>query len=151
MVDVRARATVYTLGTGNNDVIALSWDSKRSTLYAATECEYQDRMGGHFDYRRATIPKRYRFSGTGEEEEGDTDNGKGKGKAGAQVEDEAGVNEDWEDDEDEEEDDDDEEDWDDEEGEYDDEGPCWPERAYQSEDYYGYAFDSGTARLCAFL
>lgn len=35
----------------------MAWDSSRSTLYAATECNYIDRMGNNFDYRRAKIPK----------------------------------------------------------------------------------------------
>lgn len=34
--DIRARALVYELSTGNNAVHSLAWDSGRTTLYAAT-------------------------------------------------------------------------------------------------------------------
>ena len=34
--DIRARAAVYELATGNNAVRALSWDAKRSALYATS-------------------------------------------------------------------------------------------------------------------
>ncbi|QRV83116.1 hypothetical protein RhiJN_11132 [Ceratobasidium sp. AG-Ba] len=49
--DVRARAPVYELSTGNNQVQSLAWDSTRNFLYAATECSYMDRMGYRHDYR----------------------------------------------------------------------------------------------------
>ncbi len=55
--DIRARAMVYELATGNNAVRALSWDAKRNALYAAAECDYMDRNGYHHGYRRARIPK----------------------------------------------------------------------------------------------
>ncbi|CAE6430443.1 unnamed protein product [Rhizoctonia solani] len=55
--DIRARTPVYELATGNNAVKSLAWDSKRSCLYAATECAYMDRMGYHHDYRPGNIPK----------------------------------------------------------------------------------------------
>ncbi|EMD33927.1 hypothetical protein CERSUDRAFT_159231 [Gelatoporia subvermispora B] len=54
--DVRARAVVYELATGNNSVESLAWDSRRSALWATTRCEYYD-GGRHFDYRKARIPK----------------------------------------------------------------------------------------------
>ena len=57
MWDIRARTAVYELATGNNAVVALAWDSARTSLYAATECRYVDRMGSHHDYRKAEIPK----------------------------------------------------------------------------------------------
>jgi hypothetical protein len=57
MWDVRARAPVYELATGNNRVESLLWDSERSCLYAATECLWMDRMGYRHDYRTAKIPK----------------------------------------------------------------------------------------------
>ena len=55
--DIRAKAVVYELGTGNNRVCALNWDAKRSALYAATECDYMDRNGYTHDYRHARIPR----------------------------------------------------------------------------------------------
>ncbi|KAI0661809.1 hypothetical protein C8Q70DRAFT_1052118 [Cubamyces menziesii] len=56
MWDVRARSLVYELATGNNAVRALCWDAKRTTLYAATECDYMDRLGFTHGYRAAHIP-----------------------------------------------------------------------------------------------
>ncbi|KAG5636223.1 hypothetical protein H0H81_008730 [Sphagnurus paluster] len=56
--DVRARATIYELSTGNTDVISLAWDAQQDTLYAATECPYMDTYGGWRGYyRRAKVPK----------------------------------------------------------------------------------------------
>ncbi|KDN48395.1 hypothetical protein RSAG8_02987, partial [Rhizoctonia solani AG-8 WAC10335] len=55
--DVRARACVYELATGNNAVQSLAWDSQNNCLYAATECAYMDRLGYHHDYRYAKVPK----------------------------------------------------------------------------------------------
>ncbi|CAE7182037.1 unnamed protein product [Rhizoctonia solani] len=55
--DVRARACVYELATGNNAVQSLAWDAKNNCLYAATECEHMDRLGYNYDYRYAKIPK----------------------------------------------------------------------------------------------
>ncbi|CUA74740.1 hypothetical protein RSOLAG22IIIB_11457 [Rhizoctonia solani] len=54
--DVRARACVYELATGNNAVQSLAWDAQNNCLYAATECEYVDRLGYNHDYRYAKIP-----------------------------------------------------------------------------------------------
>lgn len=75
MWDVRARCVVYELATGNNDVSALAWDSGRSTLWAATECLYIDRMGYNHDYRRAKAPGHLswgdRHEGDGDDEEED--------------------------------------------------------------------------------
>ncbi|KAI0057359.1 hypothetical protein BV25DRAFT_1831186 [Artomyces pyxidatus] len=51
--DVRAKAPVYELSTGNNIVHALTWDAPRQTLYAATECSYMDRLGYYHGYRSA--------------------------------------------------------------------------------------------------
>lgn len=65
MWDVRAKSMIYELGTGNNMVNALAWDSSRNSLYAATACSYMDRMGYHHGYRRAKMPNA--------PEEGDTD------------------------------------------------------------------------------
>ncbi|OSC97741.1 hypothetical protein PYCCODRAFT_1447858 [Trametes coccinea BRFM310] len=55
--DIRARAIVYELATGNNGVEALAWDGVRNTLYAATECSGMDRLGYTHDYRPAKIPR----------------------------------------------------------------------------------------------
>ncbi|KAG8719131.1 hypothetical protein FRC09_011578 [Ceratobasidium sp. 395] len=49
--DVRARACVYELATGNNRPNTLAWDPNRNCLYAATECRYQDRIGYRHEYR----------------------------------------------------------------------------------------------------
>ncbi|KAG6842763.1 hypothetical protein H0H93_003569, partial [Arthromyces matolae] len=55
--DIRAKTTVYELSTGNTNVTSLAWDDKHNTLYAAAECDYVDRNGFFYDYRRAKIPK----------------------------------------------------------------------------------------------
>lgn len=39
MWDVRARSLVYELGTGNNAVDSLAWDSARNCPYAARHCD----------------------------------------------------------------------------------------------------------------
>ncbi|CAE6519833.1 unnamed protein product [Rhizoctonia solani] len=59
--DVRARACVYELATGNNAVQSVAWDGQNNCLYAATECRYMDRLGYHHDYRYAKIPNNQRF------------------------------------------------------------------------------------------
>ena len=71
--DVRARAMVYELATGNNAVRALSWDEKRNALYAATECDYMDRLGYYHGYRRARIPKWARLDPAGTDDDGEED------------------------------------------------------------------------------
>jgi len=68
MWDIRARTAVYELATGNNAVVALAWDSARTSLYAATECRYVDRMGSHHDYRKAEIPKSRKTLSGGEDD-----------------------------------------------------------------------------------
>ncbi|KAH9859104.1 hypothetical protein C2E23DRAFT_34630 [Lenzites betulinus] len=55
--DIRARALVYELSTGNTAVHTLTWDDRRATLYAGTECDYMDRNGSNYDYRSARIPR----------------------------------------------------------------------------------------------
>jgi WD40 repeat protein len=55
--DVRAQKMVYELSTGNNAVIGMTWDAPRSALYVATSCDYMDRNGETFDYRRAKVPR----------------------------------------------------------------------------------------------
>jgi len=125
MWDPRARAMVYELATGNNGVASLAWDAPRSTLYAATECNYMDRMGNHYDYRPAKIPgsrrgippeKKSKMVGEGDD----------------------GDDEEWED-----EDEDEDEDYDGDE--------FWPSKASHKETHFGYAFDSGEHRLCEFV
>ena len=49
--DIRARKCVYELSTGNTAVQGIAWSPETSTLYAATECVYQDWIGCHYDYR----------------------------------------------------------------------------------------------------
>lgn len=55
--DIRAKASLYELATGNNAVVSMAWDPKKNSLYAATECHYVDRLGYHHDYRPAKLPK----------------------------------------------------------------------------------------------
>ena len=55
--DLRARAVVYDLSTGNNCVQAMAWDSKRSTLYAATDRDFHDYLSSRPLYRHARIPQ----------------------------------------------------------------------------------------------
>ncbi|KAF8071505.1 hypothetical protein FPV67DRAFT_876444 [Lyophyllum atratum] len=62
MWDIRAKATVYELSTGNNAVVSLAWDARHNALYAATECRYMDRMGNWNGYRRAKVPKDQRYT-----------------------------------------------------------------------------------------
>jgi hypothetical protein len=62
MWDVRARTIVYELATGNNSVNAMAWDPVRNCLYAATECNYVDRLGRHYDYRTMKMPMMWRCS-----------------------------------------------------------------------------------------
>ncbi|KAG8708519.1 hypothetical protein FRC08_018857 [Ceratobasidium sp. 394] len=51
--DVRARTPVYEIATGNNRVQSLAWEPNRHCLYAATECDYQDRHGYRHEYRHS--------------------------------------------------------------------------------------------------
>ncbi|KAJ7738177.1 WD40 repeat-like protein [Mycena metata] len=60
---VRARKMVYELSTGNNVVSGMTWDEPRSILYVSTVCEYIDRQGENFDYRRAKVPKEQKVRG----------------------------------------------------------------------------------------
>ncbi|KAL4245926.1 hypothetical protein ABKN59_010008 [Abortiporus biennis] len=57
VLDIHARKLVYDLSTGNTEVNALVWDSKRSTLHAATECNFLANNGATHGYRDAEIPK----------------------------------------------------------------------------------------------
>lgn len=129
--DVRARALVYELATGNTAVRTLTWDERHATLYAGTENEYMDRHGNTYDYRGARIapwayqtPLEPRVRGKGGEDDEMDD------------EDEEGEEEDSDDD------------WDEHE-------QCWPKRATHDEKAFGYAYDAGEHvfreyLLCAF-
>jgi hypothetical protein len=66
---VRAAKSVYELSTGNSQVTSMAWDSKRSVLYASTDCDYMDRNGNTTGYRKATVPK----SGDDNDEDEDDD------------------------------------------------------------------------------
>ncbi|PIL35384.1 hypothetical protein GSI_02110 [Ganoderma sinense ZZ0214-1] len=116
--DVRARAVVYELGTGNNRVCALNWDAKRSALYATTECDYMDRNGYTHDYRHARIPRWARLDPEDRADDRDAD---------------------MEDEDDEYDQDDDEYDSLDD----DDDEHNWPKSAYHNESFFGYAYDAG--------
>ncbi|KAI0309299.1 hypothetical protein OF83DRAFT_1158930 [Amylostereum chailletii] len=62
--DARARASIYELSTGNNEVGALLWDAERQTLYASTESPH-NRNGRNAGYRRAKFPRNNPHSGCG--------------------------------------------------------------------------------------
>ncbi|KAJ6537232.1 hypothetical protein DFH09DRAFT_1249770 [Mycena vulgaris] len=69
--DVRARKMVYELSTGNNAVTGMTWDAPRSALFVSTRCDYLDRNGEVFDYRRAKLPRilwRLESVGSGEDD-----------------------------------------------------------------------------------
>nr|GAT43236.1 WD40 repeat-containing protein [Mycena chlorophos] len=53
--DVRNRAPLFELATGNNSVADLAWDAANQTLLAVTECDNMDRHGSVHDYRWAHI------------------------------------------------------------------------------------------------
>ncbi|TFY79573.1 hypothetical protein EWM64_g4440 [Hericium alpestre] len=68
--DVRGRVPLYQLSTGNNEVSDLAWDASLQTLFAATECQYMDRMGSYHDYR----PAKFRdFEKPRDDNDGDED------------------------------------------------------------------------------
>ncbi|KAI0058823.1 hypothetical protein BV25DRAFT_1993944 [Artomyces pyxidatus] len=128
--DVRAKAPLYELSTGNNyGVNALAWDGQRNALYAGTECSYIDRMGRTFGYCRGEFPKPKR--GT---------------KRARPTDDEDEEMEDQADDSDEEEegedDEDDEDDYDPDSGDGN-----WPDRAFHDESSFGFPLDSADHRV----
>ncbi|KAI0368806.1 hypothetical protein BV20DRAFT_998200 [Pilatotrama ljubarskyi] len=55
--DVRGKAVVHELSTGNNAVVGMAWDPRRAALFVATESRRVNRMGEHKGYRRARIPR----------------------------------------------------------------------------------------------
>ncbi|KAJ7056197.1 WD40 repeat-like protein [Mycena amicta] len=116
--DVRNRAPLYELATGNNSVSDLAWDAPRQTLLAVTECDSMDRNGTVHDYRWARIRKHGQEWLRTDGEENDDENM--------------------------EEDDSDEdsqgsEDYDEEYG--------WPNDAWHNEKSFGVAFDAGDHRI----
>lgn len=121
MWDIRARRTVYELATGNNAVASMAWDKHRSTLWAATECEYMDRNGTRHEYRKARIRRDGTENLNNADAEGFSDGGS-----------------------DEDSDEEEEEGYLDE----DEHDCCWPNHAYHGEDYFGYTFDAGDHRIC---
>lgn len=112
-----SRSCIYELSTGNNIVTSLAWDAPRSTLYAATECSYMDRLGYHHDYRAVRRPRSPKEPKQGNHMDVDDED------------------EDEYDDEDEYEED------------YDPEDQYWPKNAFHDEKYFGYLLDSGDHRL----
>jgi hypothetical protein len=121
----------YELSTGNNSVENLAWDPTRNALYATTECKYIDRMGNHHGYRKAKVRKVPKSKSKPKGEEDDE----------IVVEEEGADNGEWVDEDEDEDGDGDEDDQDDGENN-------WPERAYHSEDYFGYMFDAADHRVC---
>ncbi|CAE6469282.1 unnamed protein product [Rhizoctonia solani] len=73
--DIRARACVYELSTGNNAVESLAWDVRNNCLYAATQCDNMNSFGSTDNYRYAEIPKRPRSSQDDEADEDSDDDG----------------------------------------------------------------------------
>ncbi|CAE6377256.1 unnamed protein product [Rhizoctonia solani] len=55
--DVRARACIYELATGNNRIGSLSWDAAGNSLFAYTSCDYKNKSRS-YQYRQADIPRR---------------------------------------------------------------------------------------------
>ncbi|KAI0072967.1 hypothetical protein K474DRAFT_1678259 [Panus rudis PR-1116 ss-1] len=134
--DIRAKKVVYDLSTGNNAVEVLAWDSKRSTLYAATECMYVDRLGGFHGYRHARKPNFQEVCDNSSE-------------SGSEAGDElpSGIDRPEPDDDEDMASDDDEEDEEEIEDDWDDEDQNWPKDAYHGENYYGKMYDAASHTL----
>ncbi|KAJ6561272.1 hypothetical protein B0H10DRAFT_2117892 [Mycena sp. CBHHK59/15] len=116
--DIRARKMVYELSTGNNEVTGMTWDAERSALYVSTTCDYVDRNGEAYGYRRAKIPRSQdpfwaHYGGAIEHDEDES------------------RSDDSESDED----------------DYADDDPCWPKDAAHAENYFGHVFDCGDHRI----
>lgn len=101
---------------------SLAWDAPRTTLYAATECSYMDRLGYHHDYRAVRRPRSPKSArqGAGMDVDGDDGDGEDSGEG-----------------------DDDSE----YETDYDPEDQYWPKNAFHNEKSFGYLLDSGDHRL----
>ncbi|KAJ7433995.1 hypothetical protein FB451DRAFT_1380096 [Mycena latifolia] len=127
--DVRARKLMHELSTGNNAVNGMVWDAPRSALYVSTGCDYIDRNGENFDYRRAKVPKDWwrwdsRFGGGEDRLGGGVDNtAMDNGSNGESDEDEVDSDSD------------------------DEDAPNWPENAAYAENHFGRVFDAWNHRL----
>ncbi|RPD68430.1 hypothetical protein L226DRAFT_576401 [Lentinus tigrinus ALCF2SS1-7] len=166
--DIRARACVYELSTGNNAVSHLLWDDRRTTLIASTDRDGAFTMGPK-KYRQAKIPRWATWKAAREEAEayqkaqaavqapgdsttaddqshgpGNEDNTSGgdeKDGPDAQSDDDVAAEE--EENEDEDEDEENPDDIDEEESRY----RKWPTSAYHNERFYGYAYNAGQSVL----
>ncbi|KIJ66737.1 hypothetical protein HYDPIDRAFT_26162 [Hydnomerulius pinastri MD-312] len=145
--DVRARAVVYELATGNNAVISMVWDDTRNALYAATECEYLTSYMSHEsynkDYRRATIPK-WQTEKVPTILKSSTREAGPSGVNRDAAEDPTGDDTDWVDEDDSYDGEEDEDDF-----EYGG-GRRWPKQAEHAEDYFGHTFDASQHRVYRF-
>ena len=127
--DIRGKKMVYELATGNNIVNSMIWDAKRSTLYAATECDNIDRLGRTYNYRpfhRPTYPEEGKICGTPASR---PQRARRRNKT-------IYYDEDADPDRDE---DDYDASW------------YWPERAWHEEDYFGIALDAGSHAICKLI
>jgi hypothetical protein len=113
----------YELSTGNNSVENLAWDPTRNALYATTECKYINRMGNHHGYRKVqkVLKSESKPKGGGLDETALEEEGTDSNELL------------------------------DSDGDEDDGVNNWPERAYHSEDYFGYMFDAADHRVCESL
>ena len=152
--DPRNKRVMYELATGNNSVTSIAWNARDTTLYAATECDYLDRLGSYHGYRPAKPLNHDKKDDEKPKEE--------KKAAKRPVPKSRKAKPDPKREEDEPEDEDDEYDSDDEESdcsEESDDDPykdwdgvkCWPDRAYHMENFFGEMFDAGDSLLCALL
>ncbi|TFK75104.1 WD40 repeat-like protein [Pluteus cervinus] len=128
--DIRAKAVVYDLGTGNNAVGSIAWDERKQVLYAATACHHITRHGGRMDYRKLKVPRPPKSARDSKKPTDGEDQDMGDDE-------DEGDWEDVEDDEDELED----------LGESGDDGQGWPKKAQHAEDYYPHLFDAASHRL----
>jgi WD40 repeat protein len=140
---VGSRSVLYKLATGNNVVNALAWDSKWSTLYAATECESMDRLGFTHGYRSAKIrhEEEAKDGRVVQGAEGAAAAATTSGPPGASGVKEVKMDGGGEDDSD-----DEDNNGEDDSDEFDEE-KCWPEKSFHNEQHFGYAFDCGDHRL----
>ncbi|PIL35408.1 hypothetical protein GSI_02134 [Ganoderma sinense ZZ0214-1] len=171
MWDIRARACVYELSTGNNGVTSMLWDDKHTTLLAASE-------RGYPKYRKARIPRwatwwaieksMKEYEKLSQEPGVSTDEERTAGEAASatnvpadedvKMEDSETIEDNESDWEDEESEDEDSEDGTEDSKEDDYENPKdideeyssdkrWPQQAYHDERFFGYAFDADGSAL----
>ncbi|KAJ7593523.1 WD40-repeat-containing domain protein [Mycena floridula] len=74
MFDIRAKAMIYELATGNCAVSGLAWNAEQQTLYSAAHCRYVGRMGDYFDYRKVKKIKESREEDEDEDMEDEDEN-----------------------------------------------------------------------------